>query len=52
MLESIKGLNSWHCKDCKAIYKLWIRRIVKQYESNGDPEFIMTIRLGDKSTSY
>jgi hypothetical protein len=52
MLESIKGLSGWRCKDYKAIYRFWRQRIVKQDESNGDLEFIMTIGLGGKSTSY
>jgi hypothetical protein len=34
------------------MYKLSRWRIVKQDESDGDPEFTMTIRLGGKLTSY
>ncbi len=52
MLESIKGLRGWGCKDNKMIYKLWRRRIMKQDELNGDLEFIVTIRLGGKWASY
>jgi hypothetical protein len=52
MLERIRGLRGWRCKDCKVIYRLWRWKIVKQDESNGDVEFIMTIGLGGKSTSY
>ncbi len=52
MLESIKGLSGWHYKNCKVIYRLWRQRIVKQDESDGDLEFIVTIGLGGKSTSY
>ncbi len=52
MLESIKGTSGWCCKDCKAIYKLWKRRIVKQDELDGDLEFITTIGLRGKLSSY
>ncbi len=52
MLESIKGLWGWHKKDCKAIYILWRRRIMKQNELDGDPKFIVTIGLGGKLASY
>jgi hypothetical protein len=52
MLESVRGLSSWHRKDYRAIYKLWRWKIVKQDESNGDLEFITTIGLGSKSASY
>jgi hypothetical protein len=52
MLESIKGLHNWCCKDCKIIYKLWKWRIVKQDESNGEPKFTTTIGLGGKLASY
>ncbi len=52
MLESIKGLSRWHHKDCIAIYRLWRQRIVKQDESDSDPEFITTIGLGWKLASY
>ncbi len=52
MLESIKGLSNWCCKDYITIYRLWRWRIVKQDESNGDPKFTLTIGLGGKSTSY
>jgi len=45
MLESIRVLNGWHCKYYKVIQTLWKRRVVKQDESNGDLEFIMTIGL-------
>ncbi len=34
------------------IYKLWRQRIVKQDESDGDPKFIMTIKVRCKLTSY
>jgi hypothetical protein len=34
------------------IYRFWKQKIVKQDESDGDPEFTTTIRLGSKSTSY
>ncbi len=52
MLEIVRGLRGWHRKDCKVIYKFWRQRIVKQDESNGDPEFITTIGLGGKLASY
>jgi hypothetical protein len=52
MLENIKGLCSWCHKDCKTIYKIWKQKIVKQDESNGDLEFIVTIGIGGKLTSY
>jgi hypothetical protein len=52
MLENIRGLSSWRRKDCKAIYRLWRQRIVKQNELDGDSEFIMTIGLGGKSSSH
>ncbi len=52
MLKHIRGLNSWHQKDYRMIYKLWKWRIVKQYESNGDPKIIVTIEFGGKLTSY
>jgi hypothetical protein len=52
MLESIKGLSDWRCKDCKAIYKLWKQRIMKQDELDDDLKFIVTIRLGGKLASY
>jgi hypothetical protein len=45
MLESIRGMHDWCHKDCKVIYRLWRQRIMKQDESNGDLEFIVTIRL-------
>ncbi len=51
MLGNIRGLNSWRHKECRAIYKTWRQRIVKQDESNGDLEFIMTIGFGGKSSS-
>jgi hypothetical protein len=52
MLENIRGLSSWHCKDHIMIYRLWRRRIVKQDEFDGDPKFTTTIRIGGKLTSY
>ncbi len=52
MLESIRGLSDWCHMDCRAIYKLWRRRIVKQDESDGDPKFTTTIGLGGKLTNY
>jgi hypothetical protein len=52
MLESIRGLNSWRCKDYIAIYWLWTWKIVKQDESDGDLKFTTTIGLGGKSASY
>jgi hypothetical protein len=51
MLESIKGLSSWHRKDCKVIYRLWRWRIMKQNESNGDLEFTVAIGFGGRSSS-
>ncbi len=45
MLKSFRGLSNWHYKDCKAIYRRWRWRIVKQDEMDGDPEFTMTIDL-------
>jgi hypothetical protein len=45
MLESIRGLSGWCCKDCKIIYRLWKQRIV-QDESDGDPKFTSIIELG------
>jgi hypothetical protein len=52
MLESIRGLNGWHWKDYRTIYKLWWRRIMKQDESNGDPKFTVIITFGGKSLSH
>jgi hypothetical protein len=52
MYASIRGLHDWRCKDCKAIYKIWIQKIVNQDESCGDPKFTTIIKLGSKSTSY
>jgi hypothetical protein len=52
MLENIKGLNGWRCKDCEAIYKFWKQRIVKQNELNGDLKFTMIIGLGGKWLSH
>jgi hypothetical protein len=52
MLEIIRGLSGWCCKDYKVIYRLWRWRIVKQDESDGDLEFIATIGLGSKLVSY
>jgi hypothetical protein len=52
MLKNIKGINDWHHKDCKIIYRLWRWRIMKKDESDGDSEFTMTIGLGGKSPSY
>jgi hypothetical protein len=34
------------------IYRLWRQRIIRQDESDGDSEFIVTIGLGGKSISY
>ncbi len=45
MLENIRGLSNWCHKDYKVIYKLWRRRIVKQYELDGDSKFTTTIDL-------
>ncbi len=45
MLKSIRGLRNWCHKDCKVIYRLWKQKIVKQDESNGDPEFTVIIGL-------
>jgi hypothetical protein len=52
MLESTKGLNSWHHKDCKTIYKLYKQRIMKQNESNGNLESTTIIGLGGKLLSH
>ncbi len=52
MLESIKGLSGWHCKDYRMINRLWRWRIMKLDESDGDPAFIATIGLGGKLASY
>jgi hypothetical protein len=52
MLESIKGLSGWRCKDYKMTYKIWRQRIVKQDESNGDSKLITIIGLGGKLASY
>jgi hypothetical protein len=52
MLESIRGLSNWRCKDCRTIYGLWRQRIVKQNESYGDAKFTTTIGLGGKSSSH
>ncbi len=52
MLESIRGLHGWCHKDCRMIYRLWRQRIIRQDESDGDSEFIVTIGLGGKSISY
>jgi hypothetical protein len=52
MLKSIKGLCGWHRKDYSVIYKFWKQRIVKQDESDGDPKFIVTIKLEEKLTNY
>jgi hypothetical protein len=52
MLEHIKGLRNWHRKDCKAIYRFWKQRIVKQDESDGDPKFTTIIGFGGKLISY
>ncbi len=48
VLKSIRSLSGWNRKDCKVIYKLWRKRIMKQNESDGDLEFIATIRFGSK----
>jgi len=52
MLENIRVLSSWHHKYYKVIQTLWKRRVVKQDESNGDPEFIVTIGLEGKLIIY
>jgi hypothetical protein len=52
MLQNFRGLRRWCCKDCRATYRLWKWRIVKQNESDGVPKFTTTIELGGKSTSY
>jgi hypothetical protein len=52
MLESIKGLSGWCCKDYKMTYEIWRQGIVKQNESNGDLKFITIIGLGGKLASY
>jgi hypothetical protein len=52
MLKSIKSLSGWHCKDCRAIYRFWRKRIGKQDESNGDLEFTMAIGFGGKLSNY
>jgi hypothetical protein len=52
MLQSIRGLHSSCCKDCKVIYKLWRWKIVKQNELDGDLEFTTTIGLGGKLANY
>jgi hypothetical protein len=52
MLENIRGLSSWHCKDYKTIYTFRRKRIVKQDESYGDLEFIAIIGFGGKLSRY
>jgi hypothetical protein len=53
MLGNIRGLSSWCCKDyVEQSTNSEKQRIVKQDESDGDPEFTVTIRLGGKLTSY
>jgi hypothetical protein len=52
MLKSIRGLHGWCLKDCRAIYRFWRWRIMKQDESDGDPKFITTIGIGNNLTSY
>jgi hypothetical protein len=46
MFESIRGLHGWCRKDCKALYKLWRWRNMKQDELDGDLKFIATIGFG------
>jgi hypothetical protein len=52
MVESIRGLSGWCCKDYRAIYKLWRWRIMKQEESDGDPEFTTIIGFRGKLSSH
>jgi hypothetical protein len=52
MLENIRGLNGWHRKNYRVIYRLWRQRIMEQDKLDGDPKLITTIGLGSKSTSY
>jgi hypothetical protein len=52
MLESIRSLHGWHHKDYIVIYRFWRRKIVKQDELDGDPEFTATIEIRGKLASY
>jgi len=52
MLESIRSLCGWHHKDYIMIYRFWRRKIVKQDELDGDPEFTTTIEIISKLASY